>query len=70
MTKERYQIQGMTCGGCARSLINALKTAGLAIDPKDVSVEHGTFMVESGHPAELLRETISKAGFRLGERLS
>jgi copper chaperone len=58
----RFRVHGMTCGGCARSVTNALKAADPAAS---VSVDLAAKRVEVDSPvaAERLRKAIEDAGY-------
>ncbi len=59
---DTYKVDGMTCGGCARSVTNAIlkqaPDARVAVD-----LEAGTVSVEGGVPAETVRRAVEAAGF-------
>lgn len=58
----KFVVEGMSCGGCARSVTNALKGADpqaeVVVDLADKKVT-----VESSKDAATLRAAIEKAGF-------
>ncbi len=64
----KYEIRGMTCGGCQRSVVNALGQAGIRIDVSDVSLAEGTVCVGADAPEATVRQAIENAGFDVGER--
>jgi copper chaperone CopZ len=63
--KERYEVKGMTCGGCQRALVGALNRAGIAVTPTEVSVPNGTVDVPHGVNVAELRAAVDAAGFEL-----
>lgn len=58
----KYQIDNMTCGGCARKVTKAIQTvdasAEIITDPAQRSVE-----IVSTKPAELFAEALAEAGY-------
>jgi copper chaperone len=65
----QYQVAGMTCGGCQRSVQGALKRAGVEVNLDDISLSQGTVRVGALVPEEIVRKAIEDAGFDFGERL-
>ncbi len=62
---DAYKVDGMTCGGCARSVSNAItKAAPNAAVTVDLAT--GTVLVEGGIPADTVREAVEAAGFDFG----
>ena len=61
---EKYKVEGMTCGGCARSVTNAITKlapgATVAVD-----LPTGTVTVE-GADADQVRTAVEGAGFDFG----
>jgi copper chaperone len=57
-----YKVEGMTCGGCVRSVTNALERAlpGVKIE---VTLEGGQVAVEGEHQAAQVQEAVEDAGF-------
>lgn len=64
-TDGTYKVEGMTCGGCVRSVTNAI-THALPDAQVDVSLENGTAHVTGGHEEEEVRQAIEDAGFDFG----
>ncbi|TWA89924.1 copper chaperone [Azospirillum brasilense] len=62
---DTYRVGGMTCGGCARSVTNAIgKLApGAAVT---VDLDAGTVAVEGGVAPETVRKAVEGAGFDFG----
>lgn len=58
-----YRVDGMTCGGCARSVGNAVKTAAPTVEVVHVDPAKGTLEVRGAHDPSVLREAIEDAGF-------
>lgn len=57
-----FKVQGMTCGGCARGVTNALH--GVDADALvNVDLPSKTVSVNSTADAQLLKQAIEKAGF-------
>ena len=57
-----YKVDGMTCGGCARSVTNAItKQAPDATVTVDLGA--GTVAVEGGVPAATVKKAVEGAGF-------
>ncbi len=61
----KYQVKGMTCGGCANSVTNAIK----AVAP-DASVEadfeNDTVTVEGNADQAIIAKAVENAGFEYG----
>ncbi len=63
-----YQVNGMTCGGCARAVTNAVKTVDeSAIVQVDLASRRVT--VESSADAAKIQSAIEEAGYEV-ERLA
>ncbi|MCA9567300.1 MAG: heavy-metal-associated domain-containing protein [Myxococcales bacterium] len=58
--KTIYRVEGMTCGGCVRSVTNALERAGLQAT---VDLDSHTATVEGTHDPEKVRKAVEGAGF-------
>lgn len=58
-----YKVIGMTCGGCVRSVTNALEKANAT--NVSVDLEAGTASLD-GLDAEQVKEVIEDAGFDFG----
>lgn len=62
---DAYKVDGMTCGGCARSVSNAIvKAAPDAVVTVDLAI--GTVMVDGGVPPETVQQAVEAAGFDFG----
>jgi len=59
---DAYKVDGMTCGGCARSVSNAIVKAAPAA-AVTVDLATGTVMVDGGVPPETVRQAVEAAGF-------
>lgn len=68
--KMKYQVLGMTCGGCARALAGALAHAGIRVESADVSLSDGMVEIDADVNIETLRSAVEAAGFALGEKAS
>jgi copper chaperone CopZ len=66
--KVKYEVKGMTCGGCQRSVAGALTRAGVAVSVEDVSLAEGTVQVDVGALDDVVRRAIEDAGFEVGQR--
>jgi len=60
-----YKVEGMTCGGCVKSLTAALEEAlpGLAVS---VELEGGLVRVDGDHEAKTVEQAVDDAGFDFG----
>ncbi|PWC87829.1 heavy metal transporter [Azospirillum sp. TSH100] len=59
---DAYKVDGMTCGGCARSVSNAItKAAPDAVVTVDLAT--GTVLVDGDIPVELVQQAVEAAGF-------
>lgn len=63
-----YRVTGMTCGGCARSVTNAIQRATPGVEV-DVDVDRGRVRVRGEHDAQRVREAVEGAGFDFGGRV-
>jgi len=62
---DAYKVDGMTCGGCARSVSNAItKAAPDAAVTVDLAT--GTVLVDGDIPPELVQQAVEAAGFDFG----
>ncbi len=68
--KVAYEVRGMTCDGCKRSLLRALRGAGFVVDDDDVSVAQGSLRLAPGQDTSKLAEAVDVAGFELGRALT
>ena len=59
-----YRVNGMTCGGCARSVARAITTR-LPELGVDVDLRRGTVRITGEHEQEVIREAVEQAGFQL-----
>ena len=66
--KVKYEVQGMTCGSCQRSVANALTRAGVEVAIADVSLIEGTVRVDEDVADAVIRQVIQDAGFEVGQR--
>lgn len=63
-----YQVNGMTCGGCARAVTNAIKSVDAAANVEvDLTAKRVT--VDSAADAVNLQAAIEEAGYEV-ERLA
>lgn len=63
-----FQVNGMTCGGCARAVTNAVKSVDAAADVQ-VDLASKRVTVESTADATKIRSAIEEAGYGV-ERLA
>ena len=59
----KFRVEGMTCGGCARGVTNAVR----AIDPEaevEVDLAAKSVAVRSNASADRIRSAIDEAGYR------
>ncbi|AKH22324.1 heavy-metal-associated domain-containing protein [Sedimenticola thiotaurini] len=59
---KTYKVEGMTCGGCASSVEQAIKTAA-AQASVDVQLEGGLVTVDGVDDDDLIRQAVEDAGF-------
>ena len=57
-----YEVQGMTCEGCARSLTRAI-AAELPAVKTQVNVQSGTLIVQGEHDEAVVARAVDSAGF-------
>ena len=59
-----FQVNGMTCGGCARAVTNAVKSVDSAAEVQvDLAAKRVT--VESSADAAKVRSAIEEAGYEV-----
>lgn len=58
----RYRVKGMTCGGCARAVTNAIRAADAGARV-DVDLAAGTVSVDGNLPDARVAEAVAGAGF-------
>jgi copper chaperone CopZ len=68
VNKAKYEVQGMTCGGCQRSVATALARVGVAVTLADVSLKDGTVLVPQDAADIVVRQAIQDAGYEVGQR--
>ncbi|CAK0741956.1 copper chaperone [uncultured Gammaproteobacteria bacterium] len=59
---ETYKVEGMTCGGCARSVTNAITKAAPGAKV-DVDLPGATVTIDGEIAAEEVRKVVEAAGF-------
>lgn len=57
-----YQVQGMTCAGCAASVTQAIRRISPDLDV-EVRLEEGRVRVRGEHEEEAVRRAVKAAGF-------
>jgi len=57
-----YKIEGMTCGGCVKSVTNAIERAAPGLK-FEVSLEQAAVKVEGEHRLETIQQAVEDAGF-------
>ena len=66
---EHYRVDGMTCGGCARSVTNAIirhapdATVSVNLEAKTITI---TTTAAGPVPVEAVRKAVEGAGFTFG----
>ncbi|HEB79238.1 MAG TPA: copper chaperone [Rhodospirillales bacterium] len=60
-----YNVSGVTCGGCASSVIKAIKALSSEADVS-VDVEAKTFTVEGFDDVDAIGQAVKDAGFEFG----
>lgn len=66
---KTYRVTGMTCGGCAKSLSQAIARS-LPELHFEVSVEHDSLTVTGAHDLPRVQEAVESAGFDFGGALA
>ena len=64
METRMFKVNGMTCGGCARHVEKALRSAEGVVQV-EVDVANGTARVTGAAPLEVLAEKVAQAGYEL-----
>lgn len=68
MTVQTYLVEGMTCGGCARGVTNAVQRVAPSLRV-EVDHESGRVTIEGSHTEAQVKAAIDGAGFRfMGRR--
>lgn len=62
-----YEVQGMTCGGCAASVTRAIQRVIPGVEV-DVQLAGGHVTVKGAHDEALVREAVEGAGFDFAGR--
>lgn len=62
-----FQVNGMTCGGCARAVTNAVKTVDAAATVQ-VDLAAKCVTVETAAEAERVQSAIEEAGYEVERR--
>lgn len=57
-----YRVLGMTCGGCANSVTNAIKALA-GVSAVDVDLEAKTVSVEGSLDSSAVEKAVTDAGF-------
>jgi copper chaperone len=57
-----YKVEGMSCGGCVRSLEGALGRAAPELE-LSVVLEGGTVVVHGPHDPAVIQQAVEDAGF-------
>ena len=57
-----YQVEGMTCGGCVKSVTNAIQAAASGVEVS-VDLDAKTVTVEGGADAAVVERAVLEAGF-------
>ncbi|MEZ4318423.1 MAG: heavy metal-associated domain-containing protein [Myxococcota bacterium] len=66
---KRYRVDGMTCGGCVRSVERVVRALdeGLVVE---VQLEPGEVRVDGPHTPEAVKQAVEKAGFGFGGEIA
>jgi copper chaperone len=59
-----YRVQGMTCGGCVKSLTRAVERAAPGVT-FEVRLEPGELEVRGPHDPKVIARAVDDAGFDL-----
>ena len=62
---KTYNVNGMTCGGCANSVTNAIKTAADGVEVS-VDLDAKTVTVEGAADEAVVSKAVADAGFEFG----
>jgi copper chaperone CopZ len=65
--KRNYQVQGMSCMGCARSLKDALARQNVEVPLEDIDWVRGTLSIDQQVAQEQVFRAIEAAGFTCTE---
>jgi copper chaperone CopZ len=65
-----YEVLGMTCAGCQRSVQSALRRVGVEVSLEDISLAEGFVRIDASVPDATVRESIEGAGYDVGARIS
>lgn len=60
-----YEVKGMTCQGCARSVTNAIASQ-LPNVKTEVNLEGASVTIEGEHDAAKVEQAVEDAGFTFG----
>ena len=63
---KQYEIQGMTCNGCVRRIVQQVEQVEGVADAQ-ASVETGLLSVQGTPSPESIIEAVEKAGYRAQE---
>ena len=67
--KETLKINGMSCGGCVKSVTRALEqTEGVTVEHVEIGLADITYDPDQVTP-EAVAEAIDEAGFELAQRV-
>ena len=66
--KTNYKVNGMSCGGCANSIIKAI-TAIEQNSKVEVNLDAKTICVDGQIEEEAVRRAVSEAGFEFGGKV-
>jgi len=61
----KYKVSGMTCGGCVRSVTNAI-TARNANAKVEVDLPAGIVSIEGDLSEDTVKDAVEDAGFEFG----
>ena len=64
MSSTTYDVQGMTCGHCVRSVTEEIEAID-GVTSVDVSLEAGTAVVDGDADPEAVRAAVTEAGYQV-----
>ena len=64
MTTTTYDVQGMTCGHCVRSVTEEISELE-GVSSVDVDLEKGTAVVTGDADPDAVRSAVTEAGFEV-----
>lgn len=62
MTKKSYEVQGMSCGGCANAVTRAIQKVDDSVEVA-VDLENARVTVTGDIPSDAVKAAVQGAGF-------